>query len=157
MKKCTKCHKDKENEDFPLKGKKKDGSLKYGSWCKECQCVAAKVHYNNNKPMYKTKARKNKKKTDKWFSQIKHGKCCVICGDDRWWVLEFHHRDKSQKEIEVSLMRRSGFGKDRILREISKCDIVCANCHRDIHYQERHTNGWLVDGETTGLENQDTG
>jgi len=154
MKKCTKCGAEKELSKFPLKSKRKDGSLTYGSWCKECQRSFAKLHYINNKEMYALKARKNQKKTDLWFSKIKHGKVCSICGENRWWVLEFHHRDKSQKDIEVSLMRKRGFGRSRILCEIAKCDVVCANCHRNIHHQELHKmDGEAAHWSATSLEN----
>jgi predicted HNH restriction endonuclease len=29
------------------------------------------------------------------------------------------------------------FGTARLLAEIAKCDVLCANCHRKLHWQER--------------------
>lgn len=54
---------------------------------------------------------------------------CIDCGEKDIIVLEFDHRDAS-KEIEISKAIRMGWQWDRIILEIKKCDIRCANCHR---------------------------
>lgn len=38
-----------------------------------------------------------------------------------------HQRDKLKA---VSQMAQNGYGEERILKEIAKCEIVCAVCHR---------------------------
>ena len=51
---------------------------------------------------------------------------CVDCGETDPVVLDFDHlRDKTKN---VSALLKSTW--TRILREIEKCDVVCANCHR---------------------------
>ena len=45
-------------------------------------------------------------------------------------AMDFDHRDPATKEFSVSSAAHHGIGWDRILAEIEKCDIVCANCHR---------------------------
>jgi pyruvate-formate lyase-activating enzyme len=45
-------------------------------------------------------------------------------------VMEFDHRPGEAKVSHVANMLRDGIGKARILVEISKCDLVCSNCHR---------------------------
>lgn len=64
---------------------------------------------------------------------------CVICGYSKCLkALEFHHRDKSTKfkrkgkPICVALMF-SHYSVDVIKQEIKKCDLICANCHRELH------------------------
>ena len=52
---------------------------------------------------------------------------CIKCGNTDIRVLTFHHRDKSQKRYNVSCMKY--LSEKRILSEIEKCDILCANCH----------------------------
>ena len=43
--------------------------------------------------------------------------------------MDFDHRDPETKEFEVSVkLRRVSF--DRLLAEVAKCDVVCANCHK---------------------------
>ena len=51
-----------------------------------------------------------------------------------------HHKNKDDKEIEISLAAAKGWGKKRIQKEIDKCSILCSNCHRDLHYQERNAS-----------------
>lgn len=62
----------------------------------------------------------------------KGGKC-QICGYDKCnGALEFHHTDPDKKDFSVSV-DGSTRSWDRIKREIEKCVLVCANCHREIH------------------------
>lgn len=61
------------------------------------------------------------------------GKCC-ICGFDKYpEALEFHHIDPATKEF--SLMSSGNMTKslEKQLKELKKCTLVCANCHRGIH------------------------
>ena len=57
------------------------------------------------------------------------------CGISDWRVIEFHHRDPSQKERAISDMM--GWSWEKIEKEIAKCDPLCANCHRILHYELR--------------------
>lgn len=52
---------------------------------------------------------------------------CVDCGEPDPVVLHFDHRDPEAKEYNVSKMIGSPW--ERILEEIGKCDVRCANCH----------------------------
>ncbi|SEQ05725.1 hypothetical protein [Microlunatus flavus] len=45
-------------------------------------------------------------------------------------MLEFDHRDGTQKSANVSAMVGMGLAWERILDEIAKCDVRCASCHR---------------------------
>ena len=47
-----------------------------------------------------------------------------------------HHIDKNKKNGFVSRMATSGFSKEIILKEISKCIVLCANCHKKEHYKK---------------------
>jgi ferric-dicitrate binding protein FerR (iron transport regulator) len=54
---------------------------------------------------------------------------CVDCGGVfHWCCMDFDHRDPSTKV--TNLNRMWAFKRERILAEIAKCDVVCANCHR---------------------------
>ena len=56
---------------------------------------------------------------------------CIKCGESDPSCLDFHHRDPSTKEGDLGRVRR--FSIKRILAEIAKCDVLCANCHRKHH------------------------
>ena len=69
---------------------------------------------------------------------------CLDCGGTfPFFVMQFDHRDSSEKRYVVSMMV-GRTGKDRILAEVAKCDIVCANCHRERTYQRRRAS--RIDG-----------
>lgn len=56
---------------------------------------------------------------------------CSRCGYDRSFAaLEWHHRDPSEKDPSWN----RGWNYNRLKQELDKCDLVCANCHREIHY-----------------------
>ncbi len=47
-------------------------------------------------------------------------------------ALEFHHIDPLKKDFNISQFRTTSF--ESIKKELDKCDLLCANCHREIHY-----------------------
>mgnify|MGYP001607879339 CR=1 FL=1 len=62
---------------------------------------------------------------------------CVKCGEKDPACLDFHHRNgKADKLGHIGVIRR--FGLSRLHAEIAKCDILCANCHRKHHRDERN-------------------
>lgn len=61
------------------------------------------------------------------------GGACTICGYKRCsQALEFHHLDPSKKDFSVSV-DGSTRSWERIKKEIEKCVLICANCHREVH------------------------
>ena len=60
--------------------------------------------------------------------KIKSG--CILYDESHISCLEFHHRDQFDKEFNIYEALRNGWGKKRILEEVNKCDVLCANCHR---------------------------
>ena len=66
------------------------------------------------------------------------GGCCQRCGVSYEClnVYDFHHVDPSQKEAKIAtMMGRNSW--EKIKKELDKCMLVCANCHREIHAEER--------------------
>ena len=88
----------------------------------------------------------NKEKKEKNYSKIKSfrqkikeksveykGGKCEICDYDKCiTALEFHHLNPKSKDFGIG--NYSTLGWDKIKNEINKCILVCANCHREIHY-----------------------
>jgi hypothetical protein len=59
---------------------------------------------------------------------------CIKCGETHPWCLDFHHREGTGKLGHIGVFRK--FGTARLLAEIAKCDVLCANCHRKHHGDE---------------------
>ena len=66
---------------------------------------------------------------------------CLDCGVVYpYYVMDFDHRPEETKSFNISKMNQYAATSDRIskvMKEIDKCDYVCANCHRE-RTQERH-------------------
>lgn len=58
---------------------------------------------------------------------------CCICGEKDFRCLVFHHREKGAKEFNIASYFRLN---KKLLDEISKCDVMCANHHTILHYEE---------------------
>lgn len=58
---------------------------------------------------------------------------CVVCDYSRCSsALEFHHRDPSLKSFPLDSASIASKSWDRIIEELNKCVLVCANHHREI-------------------------
>lgn len=55
---------------------------------------------------------------------------CLDCGESDPIVLEFDHRDNTDKVRAVAQLVTENCGWEKISAEIDKCDVRCANCHR---------------------------
>ena len=56
---------------------------------------------------------------------------CTRCSENDPDCLDFHHIDASTKKLTVSnSVRTCGHGWRKLMDEILKCEILCANCHR---------------------------
>jgi len=65
---------------------------------------------------------------------------CILCGENRHYVLDFHHPNKEEKDKSISYMARKCYSMGAVINEIEKCIIFCANCHRELHYRQRIKN-----------------
>lgn len=133
MKVCTKCKIDKEDSEFCKKRNRLD------SVCRACHSIISKLHYQNNKARYKKLVRTRNKDIVEWFKEFKKDLKCSECPENHPWCLDFHHLDKSTKESTIANLVVSGYSKEKILAEISKCIVLCSNCHRKLHYEEYMT------------------
>lgn len=133
-KKCSTCHEFKSLNEFNKNKAKKDG---LSSHCRKCSKKYNKYHYSINKQYYIKKAKITKEKTVEWFAKYKQTLKCEKCGNSHPATLDFHHTNPNEKEVAVAKAIRLGWSKKRILSEIEKCKILCSNCHRILHWEER--------------------
>ena len=120
-----------------------------GSWdqtvneINKCDVVCAnchrKLHKNKNDPKYKqnsdTPSQQRKREITRWFYKYKTTLVCEQCDESESCCIDFHH--KRDKEMVVGECAGHGWSKKRILNEIEKCEILCANCHREKHRKHR--------------------
>jgi hypothetical protein len=98
----------------------------------------SKRHYQRNKPAYIARNNVKKGQLRSFLHKYKefHG-CCECGGKFPYYVLDFDHRDPQNKRYEPAKLAETG-SWDKMLAEIAKCDVVCANCHRERTHQKNH-------------------
>ena len=131
MKKCTICKIEKENTEFNKNKVKKDG---LNTICRECSNRVSKNYYILNKENHiKKVGERNKQYRNKihnYILDLFKEKGCKDCGIKDTRVLEFDHLPNFEKVNNISSMVTYSLSLVTIKKEIEKCDIVCANCHR---------------------------
>lgn len=93
--------------------------------------------YDANKEKQFALVKARKLRTQAKLMEYKATLSCTKCGFSHPAALHFHHRDPSVKEDRVSNMPMRGCGWTRVLAEIAKCDVLCANCHAILHHDEK--------------------
>lgn len=90
--------------------------------------------YLKNKSKRIAESKQRKKDLYRKVGGIKSKLGCKECGETHPACLDFHHRDPSSKVSDVSNLVGCASWKT-VLREIEKCFVLCANCHRKLHYK----------------------
>ena len=127
---CARCLSEKPIEAFPIKDKAR-GTRR--SYCRPCRSEYGKEHYQRNKPYYLAKnvaARGEHRRANRDMAyEYLSTHPCVDCGEADPVVLDFDHVDPTTKLWTIGKML-SRQATPAIEREIAKCVIRCANCHR---------------------------
>lgn len=72
------------------------------------------------------------RKYKKELVEYKGGKC-ELCGYNKCYAsLDFHHKNPEEKDPDWRKMR--SWTPSRVKKEIDKCQLICKNCHSEIHY-----------------------
>lgn len=112
---CISCNEELPISEFYSNGYQPTGSKKYKSVCKKCSTT------------------KTKNRLEDLILKVFTNYECSICKYSKCkQALEFHHLNPSEKEFKISEM--GTFTEDKIIKELEKCMLVCANCHREIHF-----------------------
>lgn len=126
-KKCIRCGEVKGESEFSKDKQKKDGLTSY---CKQCLSVTHQNYYQNHKDKSKEMTSRSIQNRNELVVALKSN--CVKCGENRHYVLDFHHIDPSTKKFNLGL--NSIKDKTKIIEEASKCVCLCRNCHQEFHY-----------------------
>ena len=107
---------------------------------KEDQARYARKHYLANKEKMMARAiiykRKARKRNRVFVSNHLKEHPCVDCGEYNILVLEFDHVRGKKRKCVANLVG-SAVSLATMQKEIDKCDVRCANCHRKKTYGER--------------------
>ena len=67
--------------------------------------------------------------------EYKGGKC-ELCGYNKSLsALTFHHVNSNEKEFTIG---GKNYSKEKMIKEVDKCILVCQNCHCEIHENDRN-------------------
>lgn len=97
--------------------------------------------YAQNGTSRREQVRRRRRALKQRFREYKRSLSCEACGlsgQESPWALDFHHHDagREEKVTSVSHLVSGGYGWDKIMEEVAKCNVICANCHRREHYEE---------------------
>ena len=107
---------------------------------KSDQSKSSRRHYEENRETIKKRATLFKQisraRNKEYINEYLSNHPCVDCGEADIVVLEFDHI-RGDKENNVSDMVNLCCSIERIQKEIDKCEVRCANCHRKVTHKRR--------------------
>ena len=129
MKTCARCKIIKSTDEFNICPSRYDGLSTY---CTPCNKEYINEHYQKNKAtrqqqiyLYK-ETQKELVRDWLWSYLLEHP--CVVCGESDPIVLEFDHL--MNKKFHIADAVRGTRPLTAVQKEVSKCQVLCANCHR---------------------------
>jgi hypothetical protein len=102
---------------------------------KEKQKIAQRKSYLKNQDKVRQCVRDRRINNRIYVNKIKTENGCKYCGENHIACLDFHHKDSSKKEEGIS-KATADWTLKRLIPELEKCEVVCSNCHRKLHYKE---------------------
>ena len=124
---CIVCGQEKSVTEMTWSNKSKGIKNKR---CKACQKKKSHEHYCANKEYYAIRLKRSRQKIRDYIKKTK-GVPCADCGKSYpYYVMEFDHV-REKKKYMISDTIEHNYKISTIKNEIAKCDIVCANCHRE--------------------------
>ena len=127
---CSKCKKILPFEEFNFRYREKGIRFAY---CRECGKLLTRNHYKNNKKQYLKRNARSFAKRQEFVRNFK-SRPCQDCGVQYpYYVMDFDHRENEVKELQINQVIL--YTIEKLKREIAKCDVVCANCHRERTFQ----------------------
>lgn len=123
---CSGCKEEKPSSEFNKKG---NGLQPY---CRPCDNARSRERYRANPESHKravlNRNREYRRAAKAYINELKESTPCADCGKFYpYYIMDFdHQRDKKR-----NIATMTGNRLKTIKEEIAKCEIVCANCHRE--------------------------
>jgi len=95
--------------------------------------------YLRHKALTKQRTRKTRSDRAEWLRNYKkeNNICCKICAENHPACVEFHHIDPEKKVMGITKACNQGKSKEFIIEEMKKCEVLCPNCHRKLHWKKK--------------------
>jgi hypothetical protein len=132
MKRCGRCGVEQPLENFHRR-KGPDGRQ---VWCKPCRKTYDHDYFAATRTLRIAQKRARAAEIRAWVRDLKTQPCSDCGARFHPVAMHFDHRPGENKEFEIGFAVR-GYSRKRILAEIAKCDLVCANCHAVRTYRRR--------------------
>ena len=133
LKICSKCGKTKHLQGFYFR-KRGPRAGEYYEKCKVCMKLRGRRYYHENRErqlsLALTRRHKYRLLVRNYLIKVKARPCRDCNVKYPYYVMDFDHRKRELKILDVARMAAAGWSFDKIRREVEKCDVVCANCHR---------------------------
>jgi hypothetical protein len=101
----------------------------YQWWCKPCRRDYAAAHYQRHKARRQAQNERRQAAFMAWYTSLKAGKPCADCGGlFHPAAMHWDHLPGQEKKATLGYLAKRG-NRRRVLEEIAKCELVCANCH----------------------------
>lgn len=147
---CTRCghrvtaaldlhHRDAGEKIFALSAAYSRSVASIRAELAKCEVLCANCHLVEHASASVIKSQGGARSVVEWRRRTKarlvemFGGRCVRCGyAAHVAALAFHHRDPDSKSFAISV---DGVPRawHRLVEEATKCDLLCANCHREVH------------------------
>ena len=127
---CGKCGKRRNITEFVVKYV---ATGRLNSYCRKCQSEYHRVYYTKHRKEYLIKNQRNRAYNNavivSLILSMKSSPCADCGGSFEPVAMDFDHAF-GDKKYDISAMMRTQSSFDLILEEVSKCEVVCACCHR---------------------------
>jgi hypothetical protein len=147
---CSRCGREKAASEFTWKDA---GRRKRQAYCRNCMNAAWREWYNvernklHHRALVARRRRQRITRHQELIAELKR-QPCADCGQRfPQYVMDFDHVGRKTGEVSKFVYTHS---TQRLMAEITNCDVVCANCHR-VRTQERLASSrrnWIGEEET---------
>ena len=97
----------------------------------------SRQYYERNKAKVQDATNENRRAGRQAFREFKSTLSCTRCGENHPATLDFHHHTPHKDNIKISKLLTDGRFTLAMKEIKEKCIVLCSNCHRKHHFEER--------------------
>lgn len=106
--------------------------------------IYSKRHYESHRSEHIERIRLQKIRNRADWERFKATLQCAQCGENHPATLDFHHVLRDPLNRKISELSQNGAYKQARQEILDKCIVLCANCHRKHHHEERMVQGGIL-------------